>query len=279
MSGLVFLVVVGTLTDLRGEVDSGRLPPPEGFDCAKPILVVLPAEFPYVNVNTTCEAGNDYADTCLGYYDEGEDLIYQLNVTEGLTVFFTLDPQGTMWSAIAVDEVCPPDDPCLAQSTNSAGTVHETYVYLEPGTYYVMVDTWPSPDCIPQFTLTIHEGWWPIGACCLADGTCLDGMWPSECAEMSGAYQGDWTACEPGLCPQPCRCGDIDGDGQPVDLDDFATFALCFGSAQPGPMCDVTARGCCDLNGDQTIDLDDFATFAVLYGTASTRFVPDCLGG
>jgi hypothetical protein len=46
---------------------------------------------------------------------------------------------------------------------------------------------------------------------------------------------------------------------------------------QPGPMCDAPARDCCDLNGDRTIDLDDFATFAMLYGTASTRFVPDCL--
>jgi hypothetical protein len=279
MSGSLFPLVIAALMALPGQVASEQRAPSEGFNCAEPIPVVLPSEFPYVNINTTCEAGNDYTNTCLGYYDEGEDLIYRLTVTEGLTVFLTLDPLGTMWSAVAVDDVCPPDDPCLAQSTNPAGTVHETYVYLEPGTYYVMVDTWPSPDCVPQFILTIHEGWLPSGACCLTDGTCLDGTWPSECTDMNGAYQGDWTACEPGLCPQPCRCGDIDGDGQLVDLNDFALFALCFGSTQPGPMCDVAAWDCCNVNRDQAIDLDDFATFAVLYGTSSTRFVPDCLGG
>ena len=137
MSGLVFLLLVGTLTVPPGEVDPGQLPPAEGFDCAGPMLVSVPADFPYVNANTTCGAGNDYADTCLGSYDEGEDLIYQLNVTEGFTVFFTLDPSGTMWTAVAVDDVCPADDTCLAQSTHSAGTVHETAVHLEPGTYYV----------------------------------------------------------------------------------------------------------------------------------------------
>ena len=278
MSRLLFLLVVGALKVPAGQADAERLAPSGGFDCAKPISVVLPAEFPYVNVNTTCEAGNDYTNTCLGYYDGGEDLLYQLNVTVAIAAVFTLDPQGTPWSAIAVDDVCPPDIPCLAQSTNHAGTVHETdYVFLESGTYYVMVDTWPSPDCIPQFTLTIHEGWWPIGACCLADGTCMDAMWPVDCEDMNGAYQGDWTECVPGLCPRPCRCGNIDGDGQPVDLNDFATFALCFGLTQLGPMCDAAAWDCCDLNGDHTIDLDDFATFAVLYGTASTRLVPDCL--
>ncbi|UCG33256.1 MAG: hypothetical protein JSU68_01230 [Phycisphaerales bacterium] len=280
MSGSLFPLVIAALMAPPGQVNLEQPPPPEGFDCDKPIPVILPAEFPYVSVNTTCEAGNDYTNTCLGYYDEGEDLVYQRTVTEALTAVFTLDPLGTPWSAIAVDYMCPPDDHCLTQSTKSAGTEHETDdVFLEPGTYYVMVDTWPSPDCVPQFTLTIHEGWWPVGACCLTDGTCLDGMWPSECADTNGAYQGDWTECEPDVCPQPCRCGDIDGGGQPVDLNDFATFALCFGSTQPGPMCDAAARNCCDLNGDQTIDLDDFATLAVVHGTASTRCVPDCLAG
>ena len=75
-----------------------------------------------------------------------------------------------------------------------------------------------------------------------------------------------------------CICGDIDQQGGPVDLTDFATFALCFGlgAANP-PDCDAEAFICSDLNGDDTVDLTDFATFAVLYGLESTNSPPDCV--
>ncbi|UCG31954.1 MAG: hypothetical protein JSU68_09840 [Phycisphaerales bacterium] len=49
--------------------------------------------------------------------------------------------------------------------------------------------------------------------------------------------------------------GDLDGDGS-VDLNDFATFSLCFNSQS----CDCATS---DLNDDDLVDLNDFATFAV----------------
>ena len=67
-------------------------------------------------------------------------------------------------------------------------------------------------------------------------------------------------------------CGDLDGSGGTVNLVDFATFALCFGSLpSSSPAC-----LCSDLNGDGANDLQDFATFGLLFGTDSTDFPPNC---
>jgi hypothetical protein len=63
---------------------------------------------------------------------------------------------------MAIDDVCPLDagtGDCIAKSTNSGSGSHGFIsLALDVGLYYVMIDTWPSPNCIPQFTLTIAAG-------------------------------------------------------------------------------------------------------------------------
>lgn len=105
---------------------------------------------------TTCGLVNDYAETCLGYYDGGEDMIFEWTVTTPGVYIVTLDPLGTTWTGVGVSDVCPPGATCLAYHGQSGGTAHSTpsYTYAA-GTYYIMVDTWPTPDCIPSFNLTI----------------------------------------------------------------------------------------------------------------------------
>jgi hypothetical protein len=128
-----------------------------GDNCSNPIVVSLPAQLPYNDLSdSTCGRGNDYDATCLGYYDGGEDIIYELDVTATTSVDIVLDPKGTTWTGIALDVACPPGSTCLASHTNSSGTAHGIYGYtLNPGTYYIMIDTWPSPTCIPNFDLHI----------------------------------------------------------------------------------------------------------------------------
>lgn len=43
----------------------------------------------------------------------------------------------------------------------------------------------------------------PLGACCLPDGTCADGVAAGACVGMGGTYQGDLTQCAAVNCPQP----------------------------------------------------------------------------
>jgi hypothetical protein len=133
--------------------------PGPGDDCDNAISLTLSlVDLPYTDVNATCGRGDDYRDSCLGYYDDGEDIIYELNVAEFMAVGIFLDPLGTPWTGIAIDDTCPPGDPCLALSWNHSSQPHGLdYVFLDPGTYYVMIDTWPEPQCIPEFTLTILD--------------------------------------------------------------------------------------------------------------------------
>lgn len=130
-----------------------------GNDCADPIAVSLPAALPYSDLSqTTCGRLNDYSSTCLGSYDNGEDIIYELTVTSAVVVDITLDPGSDAWTGIAIDDACPPSDPCMAYSTNTGASPHGmTSVALAAGTYYIMIDTWPSPICIQDFDLTITE--------------------------------------------------------------------------------------------------------------------------
>jgi len=129
-----------------------------GDDCTDPIVI---GSLPFsATGQTNCGRGNTYASTCLGYYDGGEDVVYRLDLAAPAVLDIVMDPQGTTWSGMLIDDACPPDPAsCIAISTGSSGAPRQFLgLELGAGTYYIMVDTWPSPSCIPSFTLTIEEG-------------------------------------------------------------------------------------------------------------------------
>ena len=123
------------------------------------MVTLGPGDLPYTIANqTTCGRGNNYDETCLGSYDGGEDMIIQLNVTGGMYVDIQLDPKGTTYTGIAIDNLCPPGGDCMGFSVNPSGSPHSIIgVTLAPGIYYLMVDTWPSPTCIPDFDVVIMQ--------------------------------------------------------------------------------------------------------------------------
>ncbi|MBN2175840.1 MAG: carboxypeptidase regulatory-like domain-containing protein [Bacteroidales bacterium] len=147
------------LQDFVATFDVTEFSIPQGATCADPLLITLPADLPYLDAGqTTCGMINDYTETCLGSYDGGEDIIYELTVTSDVIVDILLDPLGTTWTGILIDETCPPGAACIAFSTMSGSTPHGfTGLSLTAGTYYIMIDTWPSPTCIPAFDLTINS--------------------------------------------------------------------------------------------------------------------------
>jgi hypothetical protein len=169
----------------------------QGGDCTEPVPVTIDgADLPYWDINTTCGRGNDYHDTCLGAYDEGEDIIYELTIPHTMDVAIILDPLGTPYSAVAVSDTCPPGDSCLAYSYNAGAEPHGIdHVTLDSGVYYVMVDTWPPPDCIPEFLLVIEDS-------------------------MHG-----WIECPPGGIPEDEPCGDSTNGGCYMAIPRFEPIA------------------------------------------------------
>lgn len=139
--------------------------PTPGDDCQDPLPVVIspqpyPPGFTYVDNNYTCGRGNAETNTCLGSYDGGEDIFYALIINEPICLDITLDPLGTTWSGIALDDECPPYPSygCLAYATGSSSSPKGfRYTFTTPGVYFLMIDTWPSPNCIPAFDLYITE--------------------------------------------------------------------------------------------------------------------------
>ena len=135
-------------------------PTPAGANCADPFVLTLgTGDLPYTASGlTNCGLGNTYSTTCMGSYDGGEDHITKLVLTEAVLMDITLNPNGTTWSGMAIDNVCPLDattGSCIGYIGTSSGTAKTLYgLNLAAGTYYIMVDTYPTPNCIPNFSLT-----------------------------------------------------------------------------------------------------------------------------
>jgi len=133
-------------------------PPPGGETCATAIGVTIPADLPYSDVGqTTCGKLDDYYNTCLGSYDEGEDILYELTVTTAIDLNIEAFAASYMYIGMAVSATCPPGLTCLYMSQNYTSPYRLSQIHLEPGMYWLMIDTWPSPDCIPTFDLSITQ--------------------------------------------------------------------------------------------------------------------------
>jgi len=184
-------------------------PSTSGNDCNDPIIVDLGAGLPYTELGqTTCGRMDDYFDTCLGSYDGGEDIIYAVTVATEDDYLITMDPGATTWTGILITDVCPPSTSCIAYQTGVTG-VRTLNVHLTPGVYYIMVDTWPSPDCIPSFNLTIDTYVPPTGRCCYNYYNSCDDLTEAACLALAGAPE--WTeglSCgvDPCVMPPVGRC-------------------------------------------------------------------------
>ena len=134
-----------------------------GDDCITPI-VVNTTDLPYSDLGqTTCGRLNTYSNTALGSYDGGEDIIYELVLTDQVELFFTLTTTAT-WTGMGLFDDCPGlGGPSIIQTTSSSGNKSFSQL-LDAGTYYLMIDTWPTPNCIASFNLTIAPP--PPGAAC-----------------------------------------------------------------------------------------------------------------
>ncbi len=119
-------------------------------------IVINQAALPFNSGSqTTCGTGNDYGvgtGACNSTYGGGEDYVYQLNVTSApVNINFNLGGTGT-WKIMQVYAACPspvgsPAN-CLYNITTGGGsTATGNFNFTTNGTYFIVIDTWPSPAC------------------------------------------------------------------------------------------------------------------------------------
>jgi hypothetical protein len=204
--------------------------PLPGDNCQLPLVV---PSIPYSDLNQyTCGRLDDYNATCLGSYDGGEDIIYEFTLAQDTCIEVTVDFKSTTWGGFCVDDNCPPDLDCIAVVTGSASGVKTSGALdLAAGTYYIMVDTWPSPTCIPDFDLTID-----YVPCPGPPWSCVDD--PPNYVPPDGKLPGGVGDIEPNdtctvASPAQCEyayCGDIatttDVDWYSITLPADTTYGL-----------------------------------------------------
>lgn len=100
---------------------------------------------------TTCCRGNEYdaTDGCASTYQDGEDYLFSYTPTVNQNVDITLSGTGS-YTGVFITDRCPGNGGavCVAQATNSAGNPSLCGASLVAGTtYYIMVDTDPTPNC------------------------------------------------------------------------------------------------------------------------------------
>ncbi len=150
---LLFLLSVTISINLVGQntAKSG-----DGSTCSNAIIITLPDDAPYLDENrTNCGLGNNYSSiACGGSYFNGEDIIYKIDVSESLMLTIELLTSVT-YTGIALLDDCPDTGNCIEFSTGSSGNKKIENVFVNEGSYYLIIDTWPSPDCIDDFDLAI----------------------------------------------------------------------------------------------------------------------------
>ncbi len=131
-------------------------PSGSGDDCTSPFVVDVPSSLTYYDANqTTCGHGNSYSDTELNTYDEGEDVVYKLNVAEETNVRITLDPLATIETGLALYADCPSTNNAMVYVADATADPRIIETVLAPGAYYVLVDQL-DPACF-NFDFTIEK--------------------------------------------------------------------------------------------------------------------------
>ncbi len=149
---------------------------------------------------------------------------------------------------------------CCIPSTQGCGSTTQGNCTLLGGTFQGVGVTCGSVVCFP------------MGACCLEDGSCAPGpMSPEACVAMGGSFKGHQSTCA-SPCPQPIgKCCVQIGKGY-VCLDgvEQGDCTTNFGGVWGGPNSACTVGNCppcfADINADGQVNVTDLLTVIGAWG-------------
>jgi hypothetical protein len=138
-------------------------PPAAGSTCGNPVTI---PSLPFTQTGrTTCGFGDDYSslDACNSYYMDGDDFVYVYNSPGNETITITLSNTATYTGVFLLNgcpnvagTVCMPLGGAAGGCGSSSGTnesfsgnPYGTWSIPTAGTYYIVISTFPSPQCTP----------------------------------------------------------------------------------------------------------------------------------
>ncbi len=124
-------------------------------DCA----TAVPITIPYTSGTlTTCGSGDDYGAGSYfnANYGGGEDYVFSFTVTNAPVTYQVALGGSATWKIASIHSLCPPTSTNAigGVATSSGSSASENITITANGTYYIFVDTWPTPLC-GEFTLSV----------------------------------------------------------------------------------------------------------------------------
>ena len=117
---------------------------------------------PYSGIGlTNCGNGDNLDETNTsysGYYMGGDDALYIFSVTDSGSVNIDLTNSTETYTGIIVFDGNPllSTSEVVGSSTSSASDESIVSLPVDSGSYYVVIDTWPLPNCVTSFDLSIY---------------------------------------------------------------------------------------------------------------------------
>ncbi len=178
------------------------------------------------NIRVTWESVNCNGPTGACCLTDGTCL--ETDATSCGTLEGTYQGDGTLCSQVN----CPAaTEACCFEATNGC-------LDLEPGQCLLAGGEPQGPGTECASTICF-----PIGAACLPDGSCVDGVTPEEAVMLGGTFQGDGTECATANCPEPTGAACFP-NGACLVLTEAQAMVAGASWAGPGTTCDDA-----DMNG------------------------------
>ncbi|MEZ4758096.1 MAG: T9SS type A sorting domain-containing protein [Flavobacteriales bacterium] len=183
-----------------GNFQPGLACPPPGTSCALPLVV---NSFPYTQTNTTCGKGNNLIGTQCGLganYGGGEDFVYQLNIPSAGDYQISMQLSGGNSFAgwfLKSSGNCSTAASCVANAVTTVVNGTATgIVSLAAGTYFLIIDSRPLPNCV-DYTVTVAPFVFQPGDNC---NIALPLTVGSSCTPTAGSVAGLTQSIPGGVC-------------------------------------------------------------------------------
>ena len=144
------------------------------------------ASLPYsATTETTCGFGDNYTTAdiaCTGNYLGGDEKIYSFTPSSNLTnVEVTMSNVGNTWTGLFITDDSTTTGTCMGSVANSstANRVISGLTMNAGTTYYILVSSWPSPQCVTSYDLSVTAITCPQPTALGVNGVTLTSAYPS----------------------------------------------------------------------------------------------------